>query len=293
MCRMTLLAATVLYLAGVPALASAQANAMGASAQANGQPTVRPVVPGAATAAPVPAAIPTPAAAPAAQPASPQQRAEVERLDPLARAAFWATEVDNNPRDTEAGVRLAHALRDLGRFEEAAAAAEQVLVVEPANLEAMLEAGRARIGQGQAFYGIEPLQTAAVQAPRDWRPLSLLAIAFEQTQRDDEALVMHQRAMALAPANPGVVANLALYYAGHGDAAQAEQLLRRAVAMPGATAQIRQDLALVLGLQGHFDEAERLARQDLPPDVVANNMAYLRAASAQTPVRSWDSVRGP
>jgi Flp pilus assembly protein TadD len=117
-------------------------------------------------------------------------------------------------------------------------------------------------------------------------------VALEQAQRDDEALIAHQRALALAPANPAVLSNLGMYYAAHGDPAQAEVLLKRAADLPGATVQVRQNLALVLGLQGKLPEAERIARQDLPPAVVTNNLAYLRAAQTPPRERSWDSVRG-
>lgn len=37
----------------------------------------------------------------------------------------------------------------------------------------------------------------------------------------------------------------------------------------------------MLGLKGNFDEAERLARTDLPPKVADDNMAYLRAMLSQ------------
>ena len=292
MCRMTLLAATVLSLVITTEVSAnpfrfgrsppAAPPAAGQTAQARAPQTQpqQPQQPGVQTAQ-------APAPAPRA---TALQRLEVERLDPLARAAFWSIEVEGDPREAEAGVRLSHALRDMGRFQEAAASAERVLVVTPAQQDALLELGRARIGQGQGFYAIEPLQRAAAQAPNDYRPVSLLAIAYEQVQRDDEALAAHRQAMAMAPSNPGVVVNLALFFAGHGDTTQAEQLLRRAVAMPGATAQARQNLALILGLQGRIDEAERLARQDLPPELVANNVAYLRAAGTPTGARSWNSV---
>ena len=105
-------------------------------------------------------------------------------------------------------------------------------------------------------------------------------------------MAAHQKALTLAPNNPAVLSNLGMYFAGHGDAGQAEALLRRAVAQPGATIQVRQNLALVLGLQGKLAEAERLERQDLPPAVVANNLAYLQAAQTPATQRSWDSVRG-
>jgi Flp pilus assembly protein TadD len=248
---------------------------------------------------PAPAATPAQQAAPvspetdvpAPRKATAQERIEADRMDPLSRAAFWAHAVDIDARDAEAGVKLAKALRELQRFDDAVGAAERVLVMDPSNFGALMESARARVAAGQGFYAIDPAQRAAALQPRDWQPVSLLAVAFEQAQRDDEALSAHQRAVALAPANPAVLSNLGMYYATHGDAAQAEALLRRAAALPGATAQVRQNLALILGLQGKIAEAERLARQDLPPAVVANNLAYLKAAQTTPPQRSWDSLR--
>jgi Flp pilus assembly protein TadD len=39
---------------------------------------------------------------------------------------------------------------------------------------------------------------------------------------------------------------------------------------------VRQNLALVVGLQGRFAEAETIARADLPPEEAAANVGYLR-----------------
>lgn len=269
MCRMPAIAATILSLAATPALAA------------------KPVA--------------APTAAPAAAPASPllrakaslAQREEARRIDPLARAAFWARELEIDGRDVEAGLGLAVALRQLGRYPEAYDAAGQVLVIDPDNMDALLEAARAQIARGQGFYAIEPARHAQTLAPRDWRPVALLAVAYEQADRDDEALAAHRQALALAPREPAVLANLALYYAAHGDLPQAETLLRQAAALPRADARVRQNLALVIGLQGRLPEAENLVRQDLPPDQAANNIAWLKAATARAPTgegRSWRAV---
>jgi Flp pilus assembly protein TadD len=273
MCRKLALLATVLAMALAPALVATAAATSSA-----------------------PPAVASPSAPAAAQPkqspkATPEERAEAERLDPLARAAFWAHVVDNDPRDTDAGVKLAKALRALNRFDEAAAAADQVLVIEPNNLEALLESARARVAAGQGFYAIDPAERAEALAPRDWRPVSLLAIGLEQSDRDAEALAAHQKALAMAPGNPAVMSNLGMYYATHGDTAKAEPLLRKAADSPDATAQERQNLALVLGMEGKFDEAAELQRRDLPPDQVNNNLAYLKGAAATPPsTRSWQGV---
>jgi len=278
MCRKLALVATALTLAGAPALAAP----MGGAAPMASQPAS--VQQAAARPAP-----PQPPPEPPRK-ASPQERAEAERLDDLGRYAFWSREFSVDPRDTEAGIKLSKSLRGLGRFDEAGAAADQVLVLEPANLEALLESARARIGANQGFYAIPFAQRAQAVAPRDWRPVTLLAVAFEQAERNDEALAAHQKALALAPDNPAVLTNLGMFYAAHGQPAQAEPLLRRAASLPGATAQERQNLALVLGLEGRFDEAERLARQDLPPAQVDNNLNYLRASATPSTPRSWQGV---
>jgi Flp pilus assembly protein TadD len=236
-----------------------------------------------------------PAPAPKPAKATPEQRAEIERLDPLARAAFWAREVDADQTDADARLKLAKALRALGKYEEAGENADQLLVMQPNNYEALLESARDRIAQNHGFYAIDPAQRAAALQPRDWRPVSLQAIAFEQSDRDSEALAAHQKALALAPNNPATLSNLGMYFATHGDQAQAEVLLRRAADAPGAGAQERQNLALVLGMEGRIEEAERLERQDLPPQTVSNNLAYLHAAADLTPsaarTRTWDSVK--
>lgn len=271
-------------------------------------PATAPAQPGAATA-------PGTATAPnAPRKATAEERAQAERLDPLGRSAFWSREAELDPRDAIAGVRLSQALRALGQPDQALEAAQRVLIVYPDDVEALLEVGRNQIARNQAFYGIIQLKHAQALAPRDWRPLSLLGVAYDQTQRPAEARQAWQQALALSPDNPAVLSNIGLSQAAAGDTAAAEASLRRAVAQPGATLQTRQNLALVLGLQGKTAEAEQWLRQDLPPEMATANLQWLRAASAartgrtaaatpapgapapaatvQPAARSWDSMRG-
>jgi Flp pilus assembly protein TadD len=245
----------------------------------------------AADAKPPAAPQPAPSVAALPKPASAQDRIEAQRLPPLGRAAFWAREVDVDARDPVAGANLANALRSLGRIDEAQAAADKVLVVHPTDLDALLEAARARLAQGQGFYAIDLAKRAQMVAPKDWRPMTLLAIACEQSERDAEALAAHRAAVTLAPDQAAPLANLAMFQAGQGDLATAETLLRQAVTLKGAGAPVRLNLALVLGLRGELAEAEALSRQDLPPDQAASNIAWLRAATAKPAAgRSYEGV---
>ena len=66
----------------------------------------------------------------------------------------------SDPADAEAGIQMAVAMRQMGNYPEAVAAADQVLVSHPNNVEAMLEIARAHVARGQGFYAIEPARKA-------------------------------------------------------------------------------------------------------------------------------------
>jgi Flp pilus assembly protein TadD len=261
----TAVALTTLSAAPATAWPFAKKTAPAPAAPAAGTPTT--------TAAGKPAA-PTVAAP---RKATPEERAEAERLEPLARAAFWQREADVDPQDIVAGVKLSASLRAIGRNEEAATAAEHVLVLHPGNVDGLIELARSNIAANQGFYAIDPAQRAAAAAPKDWRPQSLLGVAYDQVGRTADARTAWEAALKLSPNNPAVLSNLAMSWFSTGDAAKAEPLLRTAVAQPGVTLQERQNLALVIGMQGRMAEAEEILRTDLPPELANQNIAWLRA----------------
>ena len=222
-------------------------------------------------------------------------RAAYERRDALSRSVFWANEQQADPMDPVAGVKLAQALRELGRFDAAAEAAQNTLLVQPENTEAMLELGRAHWARGQAFYGIAALEKARDLTPGDWRPWSLLGAAYEQVRRHDDAVAAWRQALVISPDNPAVLTNMAMAQVAANDLPGAETLLRRATAQSGATIQMRLNLALVLGLQGKTGEAEALLRRDLPPEQADRNLQWLRDRTrpeqASASGRTWGSLQ--
>lgn len=229
------------------------------------------------------------------QPATAQERAAYDRSDALSRQIFWSDQAEINPMDPDAGVKAAQALRELGRFDQAAEMAQRVLLVQPANVEAMLESGRAHIARGQAFYGIADLETARNSRPNDWRSWSLLGTAYEQVRRPDDARAAWAQALAISPDNPDVLTNMAVASMTRGDTLSAEPLLRRAAAQPSASLKVRLNLALVLGLNGNMAEAEQMLRRDLPPEAADRNLAWLRARSGGVTAdasRTWGSLQG-
>ena len=73
-----------------------------------------------------------------------------------------------------------------------------------------------------------------------------------------------------------MLSNLGLSYVLSKDLPKAEEALRQAYASGRADARVRQNLGLVVGLQGRFAEAESIVKADLPPDEAAANVAYLK-----------------
>ncbi len=222
--------------------------------------------------------------------ATPAQIQTALRSDPLTQAAFFANQFDHDPTNAEFGLYLSNAERAMGHNDEAANTAHSVLLFAPNNTEALLAAARAHIAGNNAFYAVDPLKHLSELKPNDWQAWSLLGVAYDQTKRPDDAQAAWQMALKLSPGNPAVLTNQAMARLSAGDLAGAETLLRTAVAQKETTLQERQDLALVLGLEGKMPEAERLLRQDLPPEVADANLAWLQqslqahAQPAATPV---------
>jgi Flp pilus assembly protein TadD len=65
-----------------------------------------------------------------------------------------------------------------------------------------------------------------------------------------------------------------------GNLKEGEIFLRQA-STAGNDARIRQNLALVIGLQGRFEEAETLVKQDTTPEQAESNVQMLKAMLGQ------------
>ena len=74
-----------------------------------------------------------------------------------------------------------------------------------------------------------------------------------------------------------------------GDLRAAETYLRKAIDRPTADSRVRQNLALVIGLQGRFKEAETVAAGELPPREAQENVRFLRQLLAEQ--NAWNDLK--
>ena len=100
----------------------------------------------------------------------------------------------------------------------------------------------------------------------------------------------YEAALKIRPNQPDVLSNLGLSYALERQLPQAEQALRTAAEQPTADARVRQNLALVLSLEGKYADAEAVSRKDMTPVDAAENVATLKQTIAGSP--QWAGIGG-
>jgi Flp pilus assembly protein TadD len=181
-----------------------------------------------------------------------------------------------NPKDADAALAYGQALRATGQRSQAVAVLEQANIAHPGNKPLLAGYGRALADNGNFQQAFDVLTRAHSPANPDWRILSVQGTALDQLGRHDEARRYYASALKISPDEPSVLSNLGLSYVLSRDLPRAEETLRRAYASTKADARVRQNLGLVIGLQGRFAEAESIVRADLPPDEAAANVAYLK-----------------
>jgi Flp pilus assembly protein TadD len=206
----------------------------------------------------------------------PQSDADLRQL-----VETWGERHRSAPNDPVAAINYAQALRGTGQRAQAVAVLEQASIHNPKNMDLLGAYGRALADTGSYQQALDVLNRAHTPDRPNWRILSVQGVVLDQMDRHDEAQRYYATALRIVPDEPTVLSNLGLSYALSKDLVRAETTLKKAVSRPGADPRVRQNLALVVGLQGRFAEAETLARADLPPDVAAANVSYLREMLAR------------
>ena len=201
--------------------------------------------------------------------------------DPRRAVEVYGERYRADPRDANAALAYGEALRATGQRAQACAVLEQATIAHSGNRMLLGAYGRALADNGNAQAALDVLGRAHNPDNPDWRILSVQGTALDKLGRHEEARRYYASALRIVPDEPSVLSNLGLSYMLTKELPKSEETLRRAYASGRADARVRQNLALVVGLQGRFAEAESIARADLPPDEAAANVAYLKQMLAR------------
>lgn len=214
----------------------------------------------------------------------PQDEAALRRF-----AEEWGQRYDRNPKDKTTAITYARALHALDQNAQAVAVMQGLAITYPEDMKVLGAYGKALADAGRLSQAAEVLQKAHTPERPDWSILSTQGSIADQLGDHEGARTYYEAALKIRPNEPSVLSNLGLSYALAKNLPRAEETLRLAVSQPAADMRVRQNLALVLALQGKFDEAEELSRRDLPPADAAQNVAAIREMISQSD--TWREIQ--
>ncbi len=196
---------------------------------------------------------------------------------------------DADPDNKQIALAYSRVLRALTRYEQAVAVAQKLAAKYPKDMDVLAAYGKALADAGRLREAAAVLPEAHTPEQPNWSVLSAQGAVADQLGDHEQAQDYYEAALKIAPNQPQVLSNLGLSYALSKQLPLAESTLQQAVAQPGADMRVRQNLALVLALEGKFDAAQSVAQRDLSPVDAAENVAAIRQMIAQAD--PWDEIR--
>lgn len=225
----------------------------------------------------------------ALQPASAEEIAQAERSDPITRANFWANEYQKNAADLDTTISFMRSLRRIGSHDRVLEVASNALPIHPNSYEVYLELGRSYLASDKPTEAAQAFVRSADLAPADEAaPLAGLGLAFDRLENHQQAQEAYELALEREPSRVSTLSNYGLSLALTGHLPAAEAALRKAVDQPGADVRVRQNLALILGLQGRYDEMVAVD-PSAPARSVEANQKVLR--DMMLPTRNYEDLQ--
>ncbi len=196
---------------------------------------------------------------------------------------------DRHPDDKATALNYARALRGMTENAQAVAVLQRLAIKFPRDVEVLSAYGKVLAEAGRSREAAEVLAHAHTPERPDWSVLSAQGSVADQLGNHEQAQAYYTAALKIVPKQPHVLANLGLSYALSKKLPQAEAVLQEAAAQHDADKPVRQNLALVLALEGKFASAEEVARRDLDPKEAAANVAAIRRMIAQS--NTWKRIQ--
>lgn len=192
-------------------------------------------------------------------------------------ANYWQAIYESDPTNMDVAFKFANNLRLAGDPRGAITLLGKVLNARPDDPEVLGERGKAYAADNQFALALADIDKALQKAGQSWSLHSSRGIILDRLDRGLDAEAAYKQALTISPGNPKILNNMALGVALAGRHDEAVALLRQAAQHPQATAQIRQNLSMLLAMKGDISEVEQLVRADLPRAMSENNMAFYRS----------------
>ena len=163
-----------------------------------------------------------------------------------------------DPRFVDAYYQLAQANLAQHNWNEAYASLEKTIDLDPTRLDARLDRGRLYLAARQFGNAENEANFILKQQPSDVGAYQLLGVALVGEQKPDQALAAFAKVTELRSNDPSAYINIALVEISLHRSADAEQNLKKALAVDPKSAQANIDLANFYHLQNKIAEAEQV-----------------------------------
>jgi Flp pilus assembly protein TadD len=187
------------------------------------------------------------------------------------------------PQDPTPLIAAGDVLIQMGSVNEAIVSYNAALVRPGDTQGAQIGLARAFLKTGKPQLALTPLSKAMEASPDDPKLLLLLGVTKDLAGRHWEAQAYYRDGLVRAPGDPALTVDLALSLAITGNYPNAISVLQPLAVSAAGTAQERQTLALIYGLNGNTAEAARLGRIDLDDASVEHNLAYYQSLRELSP----------
>jgi Flp pilus assembly protein TadD len=187
------------------------------------------------------------------------------------------------PQDPAPLIAAGDVLVQMGSVNEAIVSYNAALVRPGDTQGAQVGLAKAFLKTGKPELALSPLSKALEASPDDPKLLLLQGVTQDLAGRHVEAQAYYRDGLVRVPGNPALTVNLALSLALSGNYPNALAVLQPLAMSPAGSAQERQTLALIYGLNGNTAEAARLGRIDLDDVSVEHNLAYYQSLRQLSP----------
>ena len=190
---------------------------------------------------------------------------------------------NENPQHIPSRLGLAKTYQGLGATDAAINFYEQVLRLDPNNMDAKMGSGQMLITKNRPADAIPYLTGLSGQDPKNYRIFNMLGLAHDLMGQQEEAQMNYGRGQTLATDNISVLNNLALSFAFEGQYAPAIRLLSKAINLDYTVTKAQHNLVLVYVLSGEEDAAREIGSSMMTREEMETNISRYRWVKSLSP----------
>jgi len=189
---------------------------------------------------------------------------------------------NENPTHLPSRLGLAKTYQALGATDAAINFYEQVLRLDPDNLDAKMGSGQMLITKNRPADAIPYLTDLSKHTPDDYRIYNMLGLANDLMGKQEAAQMNYGRGLTLAPDNISLLNNLALSFAFEEQYAPSIRLLSKAINLDYTVTKAQHNLVLVYVLSGEEDAGRAIGSSIMTKEEMETNINRYRWVKSLT-----------